>query len=270
MFKGLPLSLVFMALPTFAAPQLLTEIKAGDVWLQSEISQFDSDIEYKNPNNGLNTKESYTEDSLSFISRIAIDTDLSFTPLFGFKLENENKDGDEDAQLIKASVGGIKKTSKNKTMTMLVSYENSDNVDETRSSFEIDTRFQTSDVTSQYYNEVMLALALPKDEGGSKGGSTLNVSNSIKFSVNPVMDIALNAGVTLFEDETLTDDQTKIKFDPLYSFGAKLAFNLAPEFTLSLTAVKGFNKSQANYTSGTKVDFDQDASLLGVSFFGRF
>jgi hypothetical protein len=268
MFKGLSLSLVFIALPTFAAPQLLTEIKAGDVWLQSEISQFDSDIEYKNPNNGLNTKESYTEDSLSFTSRIAIDTDLSFTPLFGFKLENE--DGDENTQLIKASVGGIKKTSKSKTMTMLVSYENSDNVDETRSSFEVDSRFQTSDVTSQYYNEVMFTLTVPKDEGGSEGGSTLIVSDTIKFSVNPMMDVALNAGITLFENETLTEDQTKIKFDPLYLFGAKLAFNLAPEFTLSLTAVKGFNKSQANYTSGTKVDLDQDASLLGVSFFGRF
>lgn len=268
MFKGLSLSLVFIALPAFSAPQLLTEIQAGDIWINSEMSQLNSDIKYKNPNNGINTKESYEEDSLSFTSRIAIDTGLSFTPLFGFRLENE--EGDDDTQLIQASMGAIKKTPSNKTMTMLVSYENSDNVDETRSSFEIDTRFQISDVTSQYYNEVMLALTVPKDEGGSEGGSNLTVSNTIKLSVNPMMDVALSAGVTLFEETTLTDDQTKIEFDPLFMLGAKLAFNLAPEFTLSLTAVKGFNKSKANFTSGEKVNYDQDVSLLGVGFVGRF
>jgi len=269
MIKKLPLSLAFIALPTFAAPQLTTEIQAGDVWVKGKFDQTDVDFEFRNPSTGATAESSTSSDSFGFSALFAIPSESQFTPVAGLAFENE--DGDDDkAKTFEGKIGFIKKSASNKNIGLLLSYEHSDNADEIRSSFDIATGFQTSGVESKNYNEIFFNFSLPKDEGGIEGGRNITVGDNLKLSVTPEIDFVVSAELGFSGDLTYTDDNSKLEYDPIFGLGGAAYINLDPQFTLSFSLHKGFGGGTLVYTSGAEVDVDIDITSFGVELVGRF
>lgn len=269
MIKKLPLSLAFIALPTFAAPQLTTEIQAGDVWVKGGFNQVDTDLDFTNPSTGATAESSTSSDSFGFSALLAIPSESQFTPVVGLAFENE--DGEDDkAKLFEASAGFIKKSASQKNISLLLSYEHSDNADETRSSFDISAALQTSDVASKNYNELGLMYSMPKDEGGLEGGQSLTVVNNFKASVNEMVDFIASAAIGFSGDLELVDSDITVEQDPLFGLSGQLALNLDPNFTVSFGLAKAFGGATYKDNFGGELDADLDVTIVNVSLIGRF
>lgn len=270
MMKQLPIVLAFLALPTFAAPQLTTEIKEGDVWFKAGFNQSDSELEFINPNGGSNMVIDSSSDAFGFSSLAAIETASEFTPLVGISFQTEEGDEEEKMKMFGASVGFVKKSDSQKNIGMLVNYNHSDNADKVRGSFDISAAFQTSDVLSKNYNELALIVDIPKDEGGLEGGKSLNVVNNLKITANDMVDFIASASLSLTGDMTLVENDITVDYDPSFGLSGKLAVNLAPQFTLNFGLAKIFGGATYRDRFGDELDADIEATLVSINLIGRF
>lgn len=268
--KHLPLALVFVALPTLAAPQLTSEIKEGDVWFKAGFNQSDFELELINPNGGSNTINDSSSDAFGFSSLAAIETASDFTPLVGISFETEDGDEEEKVKMFGASVGFVKKSESQKNIGMLVNYNHSDNADETRGSFDISAAFQTSDVLSKNYNELSVIFEIPKDEGGLDGGKSLIVVNNLKITANDMVDFIASASVGLIGDTNVVESDITIDYDPTFGLSGQIAMNLAPQFTLKFGLAKIFGGATYRDSFGDELDADIESTIVSANLTGRF
>lgn len=269
MIKGLPFVLAFTALPTFAAPQLLTEITAGDVWVKGSFTQHDVDRDLTNKSNGLEASQSDSIDSVGVTGLAAFDANLSVMPVVGFNVDSQKDDG-EKAKEFTGLVGFINKSSSDKNIGLFMSYEHSDNTDENRGAFDIDARFQTTSPTYQHYNEVAVSYSISKDEGGLKGGDVFLIQNRFKFQFNPMIDFLATAGIMNISNIEDTDLNAKVDYDPFLVLGGELFINIDPKFSASFAIGKSYGNGTQRSDFNSDIDIDIDSTIVSIDFTGRF
>ena len=269
MIKGLPLALAFTALPTFAAPQLLTEITAGDVWVKGSFTQIDMDRDYTNKSSGREELIKDSADSVDITGLVALNTNLNMTPIVGFNIDHQKDDG-EKTKKFTGLVGFINKSSSDKNIGLFISYEHSDNTDEVRGSFDIDARFQTTSPTYQHYNEVEVSYSISKDEGGRKGGDVFLIQNRFKFQFDPMVDFLATAGIMNISNIENTDLNAKVDYDPFLVLGGELFINIDPKFSASFAIGKSYGNGTQRSDSGSDYDVDIDSTIVSIDLTGRF
>ncbi|GAA6135954.1 hypothetical protein NBRC116188_27440 [Oceaniserpentilla sp. 4NH20-0058] len=267
--KGLPLTLAFLALPAFSAPQLSSEIQAGDVWLTAGVSQSDADWDLKNPDTGVTFSDKQSSDEFIVSSLFALDNNSDFTPVIGFSFKNEKED-DDTSKIFSGKLGALKKTSSGKNIGLFVEYNHSDNPDATRGSYGAELILQTSDKLSKINNQLELSMDIPKAEGINKGGRTLAVINTLKISSSDEVDLELFAGIGVISDINSKTVDTKAKSDPFFGLGGKVYFNLDKSLTVAAGISKAFAGATYSDSFGNKVNADLDDTSFGFQLISRF
>lgn len=266
MIKGLPFVLAFTALPTFAAPQLLTEITAGDVWVKASYSQIDTQLEYTHPTTKIDVDNTSTSSNADLIGLVAFESDLTVKPLVGLALIHEH----EKLQNARASFGLIGKTLSEKNIAAMITIDHSEYPNQSRGSYDFELNMQTTNTESKYYNQLGVLISIPKDEGEEKGGESIYFVNRFKLSPLEKIDVMLNAAIGFTKDEKYKNSDLTISSDPSLLMGGEIAFNITPEFSASFSIDKGFINQTNEDEFQSEVDLDFTTTIYEVSFTGRF
>jgi hypothetical protein len=266
MIKGLPFTLAFIALPTFSAPQLETEIKAGDIWVQASYSEVDAQLEYINPITNADIDKTTSSSNADLNGLTVLESELAFKPVFGLYLSHEN----EKLQTARVSFGLIGKTSSNKNIIATIAVDHSEYPNQRRGSVGFELHAQTTDLESRYYNQIGFLISIPKDEGEEKGGELISLVNKFKLSPIEKIDTILKSGIIFQKDEKNKTSGGTVSFDPAFLIGGELAFNFTSQLSASLSITKAFMDRTNEDKFSNKFDMDVNATLYEVEFIGRF
>jgi len=269
MYKGLPLALAFASLPTFAAPQLASEIQAGESWISVGISQTDVEYDHKNPNTGYTESDKLSSDDFAFSGLFALENTGSFLPVIALTFNNEKEESDT-SKIFTGQFGLIKEQSNGKKMGLFVEYNHSDNPDATRGSYGAGFLLQTSDNLSKNYNQLKFTIDIPKSEGDTKGGRSLAITNTLKVASSNEIDFELQAALGMVSDIDFKNQDLKADNDLVFGLAGKIYFNLDPSLTISVGLSKMFGGTTYTNSLGGELNTDIESTEIGAQIISRF
>ncbi len=243
-----------------AQPLLITELKPGDSWLQTNYSKIKSDYSFSG------YSDEATIDTHSFnASFITVqDTSNNFKPTIGFSV-NRFSAGDDKVVIRNLHVGSLFELDNERQGFLNISYAKSDAKSFVRDSYNGQLSFEMSEIDSTVKNELSLNGRYYKKFESLSGGHEFNLSNKTKIPFNQKVDLLINIGTTLITKTKLSSNQD-INYDAIYSFGGELNIHPSKHLTLQVSALRTEKKGNIN----SDLNFNQTETQTSIALISRF
>lgn len=260
--KGLSLfiSTSFISAVSLAQPTLLTELNAGDTWVQTQYTKVSSEFNY---DDDFGIDENSDLNLFNFNLITASNINHSFTPVMAFAIDrfSENK---ESVVIKYASLGGLFSLDNDRQGLLAMTYANSNKKHYIRDSIGAQLAFEMSEIDNPIKNELSFGGTYSKKHSGASGGHSFVLNNKTKLPFSTKLDLVLDLGA-LFITDSKYSGATNTSYDPSFSYGGELNIHPSKNFSLQFRME---NTSIDSTSSDNKVT--QTNKLTSVSLIARF
>lgn len=247
---------------TQAQNTLITEINAGDVWINA-TSQSNS-IEIELEANGIRETTNTNNNLLEVTITHAFHTQGEVTPLIAISAGN-NEIEDDKSSIYNVRAGVQTAASSDTSVVAYAGYTGSSDEEIERPSSALGILLGTQ--SKGFYNQFSVDYTIQNDTDNTSGGNTLSLSENIKFTPSDQLVLTGLFGLGIVQD--IEQNGIDISYGPSFAFGANAELFLTKEVGLALTLLKTVGSTSATINN-IEVDGDLDSTLIAADFNLRF
>ena len=269
------ISACLISSPLLAQTTMVTELNAGDSWLEIGYTKSKNEFTFVDTHNSFfnnyydyySTDYEYKESNhihyfdVNFMT--VAKTNGAFKPTIGFSF-NRISSGDNKATVKNLSIGKLFILEGERQGFLEITYANSNKSYLVRDAIKGQLSFEMSERDSILRNQLSLNATYKKKYQGTTGGHIYTLSNKTKLIFNSKLDVILNLGTSIISKEK-SDFGEDINYDSVYSYGGEL--NIHPSKNLTLKFGLLTTEREGDYVTS---EFDQKESKVSLSLLSRF